>query len=222
MANLEGWLQGAWCVLQPGSSLAAPPPCPSIPHVCGWIPHAAAWPGCKPLIHSLWLHWASWNQQPWCLDGTSRAPYPHTQPGERQALGSDPERGCCHPNPFHPVASSAPGGFKPSLGGLGSLSSCCVPFPRCSWPLSSLHRNDSSLLSSPAGAAAGPAGWEPTSPKRGSLTWQPPHCEPQSSGQGVQALGCSLVSPVQTLAGHGAKGGGGRTCRPCCGSGHTH
>lgn len=89
-------------------------------------------------------------------------------------------------------------------------------------PFPSLHRNDSSLLSSPAGAAAGPAGWEPTSPKRGSLTWQPPHCEPQSSGQGVQALGCSLVSPVQTLAGHGAKGGGGRTCRPCCGSGHTH
>lgn len=125
-------------------------------------------------------------------------------------------------SPWPGRLSSAPGGFCHPSAGLALWPAAVSLFLAALGPFPSLHRNDSSLLSSPAGAAGGLAGRVPTGPRRGPLTWQPPHHEPQTSGQGVQALGCSLVSPVPTLAGHGARGGGGRTCRPCCTSGHAH
>lgn len=202
----------------PGVCFAAPPPSPSIPHVCGWISHAAAWLGCKPLIDSSQLDWTV--SSPGDLTAHPQAPYPHRPGGSLNRDGNwarDPQGGLCPPKTLPPcgwAGSAQPletwchplAVWAPCPAAMSLLLAALGPFP-------SLHRNESSLLSSPAGAAVGLAGLAPASAKGGSLTWQHARCELQPSGHDVQAPGRILISPAHPLTGHPAWARGRRRGR---------
>ena len=197
---------------------AAPPPSPFIPHVCGWIPHAAAWLSCKPLIDSSPQDWTV--SSPGVLTAQPQAPCPHG-PGDslkrdgRRAR--DPEPGLCHPKT--PAARGRAGTAEPLKAwchpsavlalcpaAVSLLLAALGPFP-------SLHRNESSLLSSPTGAAGGWQAWH-----RGRV----PHLaarEPRAAacaGTGMHP-GFSCPSPDWAPSlGAGQKEGKGNVHRPRC------
>jgi len=89
------------------------------------------------------------------LDGTSPAPNPRKPQAARRGLSCrdrDPT-GCQNPSTRQP--GSAPGDWGPSF----SISALCPAavslLPAALGPFPSLHRNESSLLSSPAGRGGG-------------------------------------------------------------------
>lgn len=157
----------------PGVCFAAPPPSPSIPHICGWIPYAAAWLSCKPVIDSFQLDWTVSSLG--VLMAHLQAPYPHRPGGSLKRdrhRARDPEGVLCHPKPLPPCGRAGSAQpletwchplvvLAPCPAAVSLLLAALGPFP-------SLHRNESSLLSSPAGAARELAGLAPAGAEGGS------------------------------------------------------
>lgn len=131
------------------------------------------------------------------MDGTSPVPSPRKPQATRRGLSCRDKDPTGRQNPSTQQPDSACGVWMPSF----SISALCPAavslLPAALGPFPSLHRNESSLLSSPAGEGGGR--------QSGSLTWH----------HAAQAPGASILLPGPWEAPRPAQAQGEHCMRVC-------